>query len=411
MVYRVGLENRSRETDRGFESHPLRSFRHHRPAMFRRLLLVWLLLFTGVATAHQIAEISMSVALQGDQVTAIADADGAYMLPEFRGDEDQEAKDLAWLREQGPEGWHKIARECEAYWRDCIHLKADGQELPWTLRVPELEKETPAFLEEGDPEELPMLAVQIEAKLPAGATKLGIAWKEPFGVNLIVTTGKGESAETKPLVSGEEAVVAERAAPEAEMKPAETSLTGWIQLGFVHILPEGVDHILFVLGLFLLVPKWKPLLQQTIVFTLAHSLSLAAAALGWVHVPPAPVEVLIAASIAWVGIENFWAKELGKGRLILVGLFGLVHGLGFAGVLSGLLPAGQPEKLPSALFGFNVGVEFGQIAVLAMAFAAFAWWGEKRFIWVKRVGSAIVGLAGLILVIERIANIDIVPFL
>jgi hypothetical protein len=409
--------------------------------MIRRLLLVWLSLFlAGVATAHQIAEISMSVALDGDRVTAIADADAAYMLPEFRGDEDEEAKDLAWLRQQGPDGWHKIARECEAYWRDCLHLKADGQELPWTLRVPELEKDKPAFLEEGDPEELPMLAVRIEATLPAGATKLAVDWKEPFGVNLIVTTGEGEAAEVKPLVSGEEAVVAERAAAEAEMKPSETSLGGWIQLGFIHILPEGVDHILFVLGLFLLVPKWKPLLQQTIVFTVAHSISLAAAALGWVSFPSTPVEVLIAASIAWVGIENFWAKELGKGRLILVGIFGLVHGLGFAGVLAGLLPAGQPEKLPAALFGFNVGVEFGQIAVLAIAFLAlgvlalvlfmFRWatkravgesqteswrasrdrW-EEHYVWVKRSGSIIVALAGLILVIERLADIDIVPFL
>ena len=380
--------------------------------MICRLLLVWLSLFLGgVASAHQIAEISMSLGLEGDKVTAVADADAAYMLPEFRGDEDEEAKDLAWLRQQGPEGWQKIARECETYWRGCLHLKADGQEIPWTLRVPELEKDQPAFLEEGEPEELPMLAVRIEATLPAGATKLAIDWKEPFDVNLIVTTGEGDSAEVKPLVSGEEAVVAERAGAEAEMKPAETSLSGWIHLGFIHILPEGVDHILFVLGLFLLVPKWKPLLQQTIVFTIAHSISLSAAAFGWVNFPSTPVEVLIAASIAWVGIENFWAKELGKGRLILVGIFGLVHGLGFAGVLAELLPAGQPEKLPAALFGFNVGVELGQIAVLAMAFAAFAWWGEKRFVWVKRIGSAIVALAGLILVIERMAGIDIVRFL
>jgi len=378
--------------------------------MFRLLLSVWLL-FAAVAGAHQIAEVSMSLVLDGDRMTAVAEADAAYMLPEFRGDEDEEAKDLAWLRQQGPEGWRKIARECDAYWRACLNLKADGLEIPWTLRVPELEKESPAFLDEGDPEELPLLAVEIEATLPEEASKLAIAWKEPFGVNLIVTTGEGAAAETEPLVSGEEAVVAERAASQREMKPAETSLGGWIRLGFVHILPEGVDHILFVLGLFLLVPRWKPLLQQTLVFTLAHSLSLAAAALGWVKFPSTPVEVLIAASIAWVGIENFWANELGKGRLILVGAFGLVHGLGFAGVLAELLPSGQPEKLPAALFGFNVGVELGQVAVLAVAFAACGWWSDKHFLGVKRIGSAMVGTAGLILVIERLTGIDMVPFL
>jgi hydrogenase/urease accessory protein HupE len=344
-------------------------------------------------------------------VVATADADAAYMLPEFRGDEDEEAKDLAWLRAQGPEGWQKIARECEVYWRQCLQLKADGQELGWTLRIPQLETETPDFLEQGDPEELPMLDVRIEVELPAGSSKLTAFWKESFGVNLILTVGDGDAAEIKPLVgSGEETTLAERQAAGTDLAPADTSLAGWVKLGFVHILPEGVDHILFVLGLFLLIPKWKPLLKQTIVFTLAHSVSLAAAALGWVNFPSTPVEILIAASIAWVGIENFWAKELGRGRLVLVGIFGLVHGLGFAGVLAELLPAGQPDKLPAALFGFNVGVELGQVAVLAMAFAAFSWWG-KRFVWVKRTGSALVAAAGLILIVERMANVDLVPFL
>ncbi len=215
------------------------------------------------------------------------------------------------------------------------------------------------------------------------------------------------------------------------------------------VLPLGqdrLDHILFVLGLFLLVPKWKPLLQQTVVFTLAHSLALAAAALGWVTFPATPVEVLIAASIAWVGIENFWAKQLGNGRLILVGIFGLVHGLGFAGVLAELLPADQPATLPVALFGFNVGVECGQIAVLGLAFLAFViglivvqelifhqsdrrrggacwwktrldWWRARPdwwqdgFVWVRRIGSGLVALAGLVLIAERVGGIEIVPFL
>lgn len=364
-----------------------------------RWLVLWLL-FCGVAAAHQIAEIPMRLTVEDGRVTARAEVDAAYMLPEFRGDEDEDPKDLAWLREQGPAGWEAIARETEAYWRACFLLAVDGRELPWTLRLPALESDAPGFLTEGEGEVLPFLEAVIEAELPPGPWKLETTWKEPFGVNLILTLEADGAIETRPLVSGERAVIATRSAGDA-VRPVATDAGDWVKLGFIHILPRGVDHILFVVGLFLLVPRWKPLLQQTVVFTLAHSLSLAAAALGWVNFPATPVEILIAASIAWVGIENLIRKEMGKGRLVLVGVFGLVHGLGFAGVLAELLAASRPEQVPAALLGFNVGLELGQIAVLAVAFASFAWWKEDAFRKLRVGGSILVALAGLILVAER----------
>jgi hydrogenase/urease accessory protein HupE len=367
------------------------------------------LCFCGIATAHQIAEMPLLLKVSGDQVRGVIEADAAYMLEEFRGDDEEEPKDLAWLREQGPDGWQRIRRETEAYWRACLRFEADGGSLPWTLRIPTLEGEAPAILRDGEPEDPPFIEVVLEARLPPGARKLEAAWHEPFGVVLIVTTGDAPRTETTPVVTGERVTLAERTAAAPEMSPAAPSPGNWVALGFEHILPKGVDHILFVLGLFLLVPKWRPLLQQTITFTVAHSVSLAAAALGWVSFPPTPVEVLIAASIAWVGLENLWTKELGSSRLALVAVFGLVHGLGFASVLADLLPADQPGKLPAALLGFNIGVELGQIVVLAAAFACFGWLGE-RFRHVKRAGSVAIATAGLVLVAERLAGISLNPF-
>jgi hydrogenase/urease accessory protein HupE len=374
----------------------------------------WLcVLFLATATlhAHQIAEIPMSLDVSGDTITAVIAADAAYMLPELRGDEDEEAKDLAWLRQQGPDGWARIEQEATVYLKECLRFEADGQELPWTLTIPAFDEVSPRFTTAGEPEELPMVDLVLGATLPAHSRKLDVAWKEPFDVVLIATTGSGKSAETTPLVSGERATLAEREPAAPAMQPSAPSPGRWVGLGFIHILPEGIDHILFVLGLFLLVPKWKPLLQQTIVFTVAHSFSLAAASLGWVSFPATPVEVMIAASIAWVGLENLWKKELGKWRLGLVAVFGLIHGLGFAGVLAELLPADQPEKIPAALLGFNVGVELGQLAVLVIAFACFGWLDEKHFLPLKRGGSILIALAGLILIVERIGDIEIVPFL
>jgi hypothetical protein len=144
--------------------------------------------------------------------------------------------------------------------------------------------------------------------------------------------------------------------------------------GFRHILPLGIDHILFVLGLFLAGGRVRDLGLQVSAFTLAHTCTLAAATLGWVAVPTRIVEPLIAISIVWIAWENFRATSTPRGRVPLVFAFGLLHGLGFAGALSALdLPAGS---LPWALVSFNLGVELGQLTVLLATFLLIGWWRE-----------------------------------
>jgi hydrogenase/urease accessory protein HupE len=181
------------------------------------------------------------------------------------------------------------------------------------------------------------------------------------------------------------------------------TFTGYTGLGFVHILPRGLDHILFVIGLFLLTPRFRSLLAQVSVFTLAHSVSLGLAMYGLVTVPASIVEPLIALSIAYVGVENLFQRTLSSRRLWLVGAFGLLHGLGFAGVLSEIsLPRAQWLQ---ALLGFNAGVELGQIAVLALAAAAACvtgLWITDRDRWVRRPVSAGIALMGLFWIVARL---------
>lgn len=169
----------------------------------------------------------------------------------------------------------------------------------------------------------------------------------------------------------------------------------YLWLGFTHILPKGLDHILFVLGLFLLGTAWRPLLWQVTAFTAAHTLTLGMATYGVVRLPPSIVEPLIALSIVYVALENTRRTELGRGRLALVFGFGLLHGLGFAGVLEELgLPKGQ---LLNALLSFNLGVELGQLAVIALAFLAIGWarhkaWYRSRVVVPLSLAIAAVGL-------------------
>lgn len=139
----------------------------------------------------------------------------------------------------------------------------------------------------------------------------------------------------------------------------------YLVLGYTHILPKGLDHILFVLGIFLLSPRLKTMLLQVTAFTVAHSITLGLSIYGVVSLPSRVVEPLIALSIAYVAIENLLTRELKPWRLALVFMFGLLHGLGFAGVLRELgLPRGE---FLTGLVTFNLGVEGGQLTVIAIA--------------------------------------------
>jgi uncharacterized membrane protein len=177
----------------------------------------------------------------------------------------------------------------------------------------------------------------------------------------------------------------------------------YLKQGFEHILPEGLDHILFVLGLFLLCRAWKPILIQVTTFTVAHTITLALATLGYVSVNPKIVEPIIAASIAIVALENIFRPSYGKFRVLMVFIFGLIHGLGFAQrLIDERIPAGS---LVSALLGFNVGVELGQLAVIGLAVAATFWLKDedKYRRWVVIPASAFIAGAGIFWAIQRLA--------
>ena len=165
------------------------------------------------------------------------------------------------------------------------------------------------------------------------------------------------------------------ASPTAVLKlsgPAGIAIPGYLRLGVEHIL-TGADHLMFVLGLLLLVgPNWR-IVKAVSAFTVAHSLTLALAALGYIHFPSAVIEALVALSIVFVAIELVPAPDrppslTRRHPWLIAFTFGLLHGMAFAGALAQIgLP---PGAAPAALFLFNVGVEIGQLLFIAGAVAA-----------------------------------------
>jgi hydrogenase/urease accessory protein HupE len=186
-------------------------------------------------------------------------------------------------------------------------------------------------------------------------------------------------------------------------RPVSAVIKTYIVLGFEHILPRGLDHILFILGIFLLSVHLRPLLWQVTMFTVAHTLTLGLSTAGVVSLPASIVEPLIALSIAYIGIENITAHSLHKSRLVIVFCFGLLHGMGFASVLSDF---GMPANaFLTALISFNVGVELGQLAVILLAFFAVGLWFRNKPWYRKAIEipcSLAIAITGLYWTWDRI---------
>ena len=203
--------------------------------------------------------------------------------------------------------------------------------------------------------------------------------------------------------SGLPAVAAPAAATPEEAHITSSALSWWdlLRLGFHHIVPAGIDHILFVVCLFLLSPKPRPLLIQVSAFTLAHSVTLGLAMAGLVLLPSRLVETLIAASIVVMAVENLFMREVKPWRWMLVFLFGLVHGLGFAGSFASLQMTSGDFFRPLLLL--NLGIELGQLSVVAACIVLTVWMWRQP--WYRRAvvqpASILIALLATWWTIER----------
>ena len=279
--------------------------------------------------------------------------------------------------------------------------------------------ETHRIAKPGQPIQTPvLLEAQVVATLAPGAKWLRIQAPAAWGTTVMTVempyteawVGPAEPGDWSPQLSipspaeverlkrsllsggGSDVAVERPAPPESGFLQ---SVARFIGLGVTHIVPNGLDHALFVLGLFLLSKRPKDLLKQVTAFTLAHSVTLGLSLFGIVQLLPAIVEPAIALSIVIVAFENLFSQEVRPWRVWLVMGFGLIHGLGFAGALrdTGL----QKTQLVEALIGFNIGVEIGQLSVLAVAFALVGWAAQRPGYrkWVVEPGSVAIGLIAL----------------
>ena len=187
-----------------------------------------------------------------------------------------------------------------------------------------------------------------------------------------------------------------------ENAPVQEVFGYYFPLGIEHIVPYGIDHILFVVALCLLNNKLKTILWQATAFTVAHSITLALSMKSIIELPSGIVEPIISLSIVFVAIENLLLSELKPWRILLVFIFGLIHGLGFASALNEIgLP---PGKFFTSILSFNLGVEAGQVIVILAVFLMLIFPFGKASFYKKRIVyplSFIIALIGAYWTIER----------
>lgn len=338
--------------------------------------------------AHQSRFASATVRIEKSRFTieAQADLDARLLAPAPATPEAREA----WLESTAPAARETRLDALVRDWKTELAVVCGGVAAPAELSLPDRIK-TGAIGD--DPLSWPGRTLRLRGEIPAGARGCEVRFAPALGPLALRRLSGRDSGEPELLAAGGAAPL---------LRPAPPGFTGCVALGFRHILPRGLDHILFVAGLFLLSVRLKPLLWQVSAFTLAHTLTLGLAMAGLVSLPSRIVEPLIALSIVAVALENLLTDRLHAWRPALVFLFGLLHGLGFAG---GLREAGLPrEKLLGGLLGFNAGVELGQLAVLLAAFAAVGLFRSRAWYRARVVlpASGLIALTAAFWTVQRI---------
>ena len=367
----------------------------------RRLRLpaaAMLALLPAAAAAHPLTFTDTTVALQRDgtfRADLMVDLDAlALGAPQSADD----AELAAAVRALSPAELDEALGRLRRLFERRVRLRFDGEPAPFEVSFPD--HGAPAATESAIPTVLGLTA-RLTGAVPADAAELEFFASRSFAeVNLTIRDERRGTTRQTLLERGARSDPFPLTGPAA---PAGAWSTAgrYLRLGFVHILPRGLDHILFVLGLFLLGARLAPLVWQVSAFTVAHAVTLSLAVFDVVSLPPRVVEPLIALSIVYVAVENLLTERLTPWRPATVFLFGLLHGLGFAGVLRELgLPA---EERWLGLLTFNAGIEAGQLAVIGLAFAAVGWC--RRRPWYRRrvviPASALIAVTGLLWTVER----------
>ena len=368
-------------------------------------LVVFLGFFATIANAHAFKTSTGLVNfLRADKAFTILidvnlEAIMAGINPEVKDtSESPNAKEYDRLRALSGADLEKEYQAFKETFLNGMNFELDGKPVH-----PALTEET--FIDLPDLTKSRNTTLKFRGDLPDDAKAFTFSWSPKFGkMTLRTIAARARSSYIEVLEGGETS--SPLIIDNLVSRSVWDMIGDFMLIGYHHIVPQGIDHILFVTGIFLLSIKLRPILTQVTAFTVAHTITLGLATLGWINLPPSIVEPLIAASIVYVGIENILLPTLSPWRPVVVFLFGLLHGMGFAGALRDIgIPQGE---FLTGLLSFNVGVELGQLTIILACYLTFGMWFGNKPWYRQRVvipGSLLIAVIAAYWFVQRVGLI------
>lgn len=352
--------------------------------------------------AHENVPAIIDMTVEGQNIVLSIDVNVESLVSgtadeEVSGETEEGAAEYLRLRDLSAADLATVYAPFADTYRNSLMLNVDGTPVALTAQPAEIP-------DTGDVAVARISTLSFTATLPSVAGEMTWTYPPQFGDSVLRVFVPNSAEFPEPTLADFVPRATTATVDLANITPQSLGevFVDYIIAGFDHIIPKGLDHILFVIGLFLLSTQLRPLLLQVTMFTLAHTITLALGALGYVNIPGNIVEPLIAASIVFIAVENIFTDKLSPWRPFVIFAFGLLHGLGFASVLGDFgLPSGQ--FIP-ALIAFNIGVEIGQLAVIAICFFAVGLWFRNKD-WYHKVivipASAAIAILAFYWVLER----------
>lgn len=334
--------------------------------------------------------------------------DAGMALPEMRVDKEAMQPKRQWLIDQTPQQHTELRKQAELYLRQAFQFywvtESSENLIHYRVHFPEWDTSPPEFSKPFTDLGFAYFNVQCSGPIPESGGALEVRVREGdtpdfafgyerIGSDRIVTAYPGKSLTLWTA--------------EATPPSAQQSFLSFLDYGYRHVIPEGWDHVLFIAALCFLSFSWRPLLTQSLIFTLGHTITLALSISNTIPaIAPASmvwIEMIIAATIVYVALENLFTQKLKAHRLLTIFVFGLIHGLGFASVLGETIRASGSITMP--LIAANLGVEVGQITVITFILVTLYWAKEKSYFpTIGKIASASIALVGTYWMVERLVG-------
>lgn len=373
------------------------------------LLFLSLILSFQTLNAHVVEQLFGDYTTTEGEVQITLRFDAGLSLPEMRADKAALQPRHTWLTSRSPQELEHIKAETEKYLHEYLQfiwIHAPGGEkkrLDFECTFPAWASSPPKFEERFTDTGFAYFDVICRSKIPPESGELTLALPDGDYPDLAISFPNKNILTVYP--DGGIALLTKEGDKEMASSPQKSdTFINFLIYGYRHVIPEGWDHVLFILALVCLTFAWQALLKQSLIFTLGHTITLGLAVSS--VIPPLTdgmakgVEIFIAATIAYVAIENLISNKVKPHRLVMIFFFGLIHGLGFASVLGDKIRAAGDIAMP--LIAANLGVELGQVTVIALTLSALFWARKKPYFHsILKSISAVIALTGCYWIIER----------